>query len=286
MNVGIIGIGLIGGSLALDLRKRGFASRVTAVESNPRHAETALGIGLVDEVCDLGKMVAQSDLIILACPIDNIKSMLPELLDLVGGTSKTVTDMGSTKAGMGKLVEAHPNRMHYVAAHPMAGTEHSGPTAAQENLFDHKCTIICDSEKSSREALSVVLDMFRVLNMTPIFMDVEEHDVSAAYVSHISHISSFALSLCVLQKEKDHGRILSLAGGGFESTVRLAKSAADTWVPVFEQNAAFVLEVLNTYIDTLQTFKTHIENQNSSGIRDLILEANKIKKILHDKTTN
>ncbi len=277
---------MIGGSLALDLRKRGFASQVAAVESNAGHAQTALANGLVDEVCDLEKMVEQSELIILACPIDAIKNMLPELLDQVGGTNKVVTDMGSTKAGMGQLVAAHPNRMHYVAAHPMAGTEYSGPTAAHENLFDNKCTIICDQEKSSPEALSVVLEMFRVLNMKPIFMDAGEHDVSAAYVSHISHISSFALSLCVLQKEKNHKRILSLAGGGFASTVRLAKSSADTWVPVFGQNAEFVLEVLNTYIDTLCTFKSHIENGNSSGIRDLILEANKIKKILNDKTTN
>jgi prephenate dehydrogenase len=283
MNVGIIGVGLIGGSLAMDLRRRGFASWVTGVESDAGHAATALENGIVDEMGTLENMVEKSDLIILACPIDSIKRLLPVLLDMVGGTKKTVTDTGSTKAGMCKLVADHPNRSHYVAAHPMAGTEHSGPLAALQNLFDNKCTIICESEKSGREALSIVLRMFRVLNMKPVYMDAEEHDVSAAYVSHISHISSFALSLCVLNKEKNHKRILSLAGGGFESTVRLAKSEASTWVPVFEQNAAYVLEVLNTYIDTLQTFKEHIENKNNTGIRDMILEANAIKKILKEK---
>mgnify|MGYP002152217535 CR=1 FL=1 len=274
---------MIGGSLALDLRRRGFATRIIGVESNEMHAARALEAGIVDEVDTLGNMVAKAGLIILACPIDSIKRLLPMLLDMVGGSSKTITDMGSTKAGMCRLVSDHPNRMHYVAAHPMAGTEHSGPSAAVLNLFDHKCTIICDAEKSGRNALATVLSMFRALNMKPVYMDAEEHDVSAAYVSHISHISSFALSLCVLNKERNHKRILSLAGGGFASTVRLAKSEASTWVPVFEQNASNVLEVLDTYIETLQTFRKHIEEQNHNGIRGMILEANEIKKILKEK---
>ncbi len=286
MNVCIVGVGLIGGSLAKDLRKSGFAGHITGVESNEHHARLAVENQLVDAMKPLDQAVSQADLIILACPIDAIKQWLPHILDATAGSPKVITDMGSTKAGMGQLVQNHPNRRQYVAAHPMAGTEHSGPGAAIEKLFENKCAIICDPERSSEEALRVIRDMFRALKMRLIYMNAAEHDVSAAYVSHISHISSFALSLCVLEKEKNHKRILSLAGGGFASTVRLAKSEANTWVPVFEQNAGNVLEVLNTYIDTLMLFKTHIENNNGEGIRELILEANKIKKVLNSETPN
>lgn len=271
---------MIGGSLAVDLKQRGFATLVTGVEARPEHAARALERGLADRVAPLREAVAEADLIILSTPIDSIKALLPGLLDQVGGSRKVVTDMGSTKAGMGRLVKDHPHRRHYVAAHPMAGTEHSGPEAAHSGLFDHKCAIICDPEQSGEWALQAVNRMFDVLHMPVITMDADEHDVSAAYVSHISHISSFALSLCVLEKERSQKRLLSLAGGGFSSTVRLAKSSAETWVPVFEQNAGFVLEVLDTYIDKLQQFRSHIMENNREGLYELIVQANRIKKIL------
>jgi len=281
MNICIVGIGLIGGSLAIDLRNRGFAKYILGVDTNPHHATIARHSKLVDDVDTLENAVERTDLIILSTPIDSIKQMLPRLLDMVSGTGKVVTDMGSTKAGMAKLVENHPNRQQYVAAHPMAGTEYSGPLAAIGKLFDYKCAIICDKQRSSPRALKVVKKMFDVLNMKVIYMNAQEHDVSAAYVSHISHISSFALSLCVLEKEKDQKRILSLASGGFASTVRLAKSSAEMWTPVFDQNAAYVLEVLDTYIEKLQLFRMHIEQKNHQGITDLIHEANKIQKVLN-----
>lgn len=280
MIVTIAGIGLIGGSLAIDLRQRGFAGKIIGVDTNVRHAAIAGHGGLVDETDSLESAVDRSDLIILATPVDAIHDMLPGILDRVGGTSKVVTDMGSTKAGMTRLVSQHPNRTHYVAAHPMAGTEYSGPLAAVSKLFDYKCAIICEQERSAPFALETVKRMFGTLNMKLIFMDPAEHDVSAAYVSHISHISSFALSLCVLEKEKDEKRIMNLAGGGFASTVRLAKSSADMWVPVFEQNAPFVIEVLNTYIEKLIQFRHHIEHKNRKGLTDLIETANAIQKIL------
>ncbi len=280
MNVCIVGIGLIGGSLAIDLRNRGFAKSIIGVDSNPHHATIAKHSRLVDDIDTLENAVKRTDLIILSTPIDSIKSLLPQVLDWVGGTKKVITDMGSTKSGMARLIENHPNRKHYVAAHPMAGTEYSGPLAAIGKLFDYKCAIICEKEKSSPAALRVVKKMFETLNMKVIFMNANEHDVSAAYVSHISHISSFALSLCVLEKEKDEKRILSLASGGFASTVRLAKSSAEMWTPVFEQNSVYVLEVLDTYIQKLQLFREHIESNNKKGITDLIHEANKIQKIL------
>lgn len=280
MIVCIVGMGLIGGSLAIDLRKRGFASRIIGVESDPQHAAIAQLGGLADETATLESAVQRSDLIILATPVDAIKSLLPKVLDLVGGTQKAVTDMGSTKAGLAKRVKKHPNRRHYVAAHPMAGTEFSGPLAAISKLFDYKCAIITDKQHSAPFALKLVRKMFKVLNMKLIYMNSEEHDMSAAYVSHISHISSFALSLCVLDKEKDKKRILSLAGGGFASTVRLAKSSAEMWVPVFEQNSPYVIEVLDTYIEKLQLFKEHIAKNRKSEVTELIHEANKIQKIL------
>ena len=279
MIVTIAGIGLIGGSLAIDLRQRGFASRIIGVDTNTRHSAIAGLGGLVDETDSLESAVDRSDLIILATPVDAIHDMLPGILDRLGG-HKVVTDMGSTKAGMTRLVSKHPNRAHYVAAHPMAGTEYSGPLAAVSKLFDYKCAIICEQERSAPFALDTVKRMFDALNMKLTYMNPEEHDISAAYVSHISHISSFALSLCVLEKEEDEKRIMNLAGGGFASTVRLAKSSAEMWVPVFEQNATFVIEVLNTYIEKLGQFKHHIEQKNRKGITDLIETANSIQKIL------
>lgn len=280
MIVCIIGMGLIGGSLAIDLRKRGFATRIIGVESDPQHAAIAKLGGLADQTDTLENAVNGSDLIILATPVDAIQSLLPKVLNLVGGTQKAVTDMGSTKANLAKRVKNHPNRRHYVAAHPMAGTEFSGPLAAVSKLFDYKCAIITDKQQSAPFALKIVRKMFKALNMKLIYMNSEEHDMSAAYVSHISHISSFALSLCVLDKEKDKKRILSLAGGGFASTVRLAKSSAEMWVPVFEQNSAYVIEVLETYIEKLKLFKEHIEKKRNSEVSDLIHEANKIQKVL------
>lgn len=273
-------MGLIGGSMAIDLRKRGFASRIIGVESDRQHAAIATLGGLADEIDTLENAVERADLIVLATPVDAIETLLPSVLDLVGGTQKTVTDMGSTKAGLSRLVKHHPNRSHYVAAHPMAGTEFSGPLAAVSKLFDYKCAIVCDKEQSASFALRTVRKLFKALNMRVIHMNSEEHDMSAAYVSHISHISSFALSLCVLEKEKDKKRILSLAGGGFASTVRLAKSSAEMWVPVFQQNNTYVLEVLNTYIEKLELFREYIAKNQKEPVKELIREANKIQKIL------
>jgi prephenate dehydrogenase len=280
MNISIIGLGLIGGSLAMALKNRGFASHIMGVDNNPQHTALAELSGMVDETDALESAVDRSDLIILATPVNVIKEQLPAILDRIGGTKKVVTDMGSTKGSIGRLIDKHPNRHHYVASHPMAGTEHSGPLAATEKLFDHKCAIICDSEKSATFALEIVENMYAVLNMDLIRMDSREHDISAAYVSHISHISSFALSLCVLEKEKNEKRLLSLAGGGFTSTVRLAKSSAEMWSPVFEQNESNVLEVIDTYIEKLQQFKTCIANKDTNGVSKLIMKANEIGKII------
>jgi len=281
MKVCIIGIGLIGGSLAIDLKRRGFASIVIGVDSNKHHQNIALHSGLVDKIDTLENAVKKSDLIILSTPVNVNKQLLPEILDLIEGTNKVVTDMGSTKAGMAEAALDHPSRGRYVASHPMAGTEFSGPMAAIGKLFDYKHVIICDKELSDVDALRTIVEMYNILNMRISYMGAADHDVHVAYVSHISHITSFSLALCVLDKEKDEENILKLAAGGFESTVRLAKSNAETWAPIFLQNSEYIIEVLDNYVEKMNLFKKYILEKNTEGLTELMNEANKIRKILN-----
>jgi len=281
MKVCIIGIGLIGGSLAIDLKRRGFASVIIGVDSNKHHQNIALHSGLVDKIDTLENAVKKSDLIILSTPVSANKEMLPEILSLMEGTSKVVTDMGSTKSGIAEAVINHPNRGRYVASHPMAGTEFSGPMAAIGKLFDYKHVIICDKELSDEDALRTVVGMYNTLNMRISYMKSVDHDIHVAYVSHISHITSFSLALSVLDKEKDEENILKLAGGGFESTVRLAKSNAETWAPIFVQNSEYIIEVLDNYLEKMNLFRKYILDKNPEGLTELMNEANKIRKILN-----
>lgn len=281
MTVAVIGIGLIGGSLMIDLKKRGFADRVIGVDNNIQHCNIAKLCGLVDEIDTLENAVDQSELIILCSPVDANCKMLPVILDSIGGTTKTVTDMGSTKSLMAEAADKNPNRGRYVAAHPMAGTEYSGPMAAHGRLFDYKPAIICNPEKSDPDSLETVERMFRVLNMKIVNMDSHEHDIHVAYVSHISHITSFSLALCVLDKEHERENILTLAAGGFESTVRLAKSNGETWAPIFTENSSYILEVMDTYIEKMQVFRKLIAEKDTNGLKKIMEEANKIRKILN-----
>ena len=281
MNVAVVGMGLIGGSMMIDLKKRGFADRITGVDNNVQHQNIALLCGLTDETDTLDNAIDKSDLIILCTPVDSNSAMLPYILDRIGGTSKIVTDMGSTKAGIAAVSKDHPQRGRYVAAHPMAGTEYSGPMAAHSRLFDYKTAIICDPELSNSDALAVVEKMLDVLNMKKVYMNSSEHDIHVAYVSHISHITSFSLALCVLDKEQEAENILTLAGGGFESTVRLAKSNGETWAPIFSENAGYILEVMDTYIEKMKIFRKLISEKNVNGLKLLMEEANKIQKILN-----
>lgn len=283
MIVGIIGLGLIGGSMAIDLKRRGFAQTVLGVESEPVNAAAAEKIGLVDEVVTIEDCVRRSDIIVIAIPVGAAVGMLQSVLDMFrdnGWTDKTVIDTCSTKASIVRSVRYHPMRKRYVATHPMAGTEYSGPWAAVPNLFDGRACIFADSEESDRAALAGIEKLYDALNMRPTYMNAESHDVHTAYVSHISHITSFALALTVLDKEKDEKHIFDLASGGFSSTVRLAKSNADMWVPIFSQNRENVLKVLDTYIEKIGEFRQAIEDYDSDRTRELIEQANKIKKII------
>jgi prephenate dehydrogenase len=281
MTITVVGVGLIGGSLMVDLRKRGFADKIIGVDTNLHHQNIALLCGLVDENETLETAIDKSDLIILATPVNSNCSMLPGILDRISGTSKVVTDMGSTKASIAKISKNHPARGRYVAVHPMAGTEYSGPLAAIGKLFDYKTAIICDRELSDPDALTTIEKMLDLLNMHKVYMNSSDHDVHVAYISHISHITSFSLALSVLEKEHEEQNILTLAGGGFESTVRLAKSNGETWAPIFLENAQFILEVMDTYIDKMNSFRKMISDKDINGLKALMEEANKIRKILN-----
>jgi prephenate dehydrogenase len=281
MTVAVIGIGLIGGSLMVDLRKRGFADKIIGVDNNMHHQNIALLCGLVDEIDTLENSVERSDLIILSAPVNTNSILLPGILNLLSGTSKVVTDMGSTKGSIAKASKDHPERGRYVAVHPMAGTEYSGPLAAIGKLFDYKTAIICDKELSDPDALDLVEKMLDLLNMRKVYMNSSDHDVHVAYVSHISHITSFSLALSVLEKEQEEKNILTLAGGGFESTVRLAKSNGETWAPIFLENSQYILQVMDTYIEKMNLFRKLISDNDMDGLKVLMEEANKIRKILN-----
>jgi prephenate dehydrogenase len=284
MNVAIIGLGLIGGSIAIDLHKRKFASHIIGVDNNKDHAALALQHKLVNEINSLEYAIEHSELILIATPVNTIVNMLPQILDIV--TTQVVTDVGSTKEKIIDSIKHHPKRKNFVASHPIAGTEYSGPPAAIPNLFDKRCVILCDVQDSDPKAIEIVKKMFGVLNMEIIEMKSSDHDMHVAYVSQISHISSFALALTVMDIEEDEKNIFNLASGGFESTVRLAKSSPDTWVPIFMQNKKNVLTALNNYIDKLQELKICIKEKKSKEMYEMIKKSNDIKKILETKSLN
>jgi prephenate dehydrogenase len=277
--VAIVGIGLIGGSLALALKDRGLASAIIGVDQNPAHQQKALELNLVDEISELCDAVQKSELIVLATPVNAVKELLPTVLDLVD--QQIVIDVGSTKEGILEVVKDHPKRGRFVATHPMWGTEYSGPEAAIKNAFVQKATVICNREESDADALELVESIYKELGMHLVFMNGQDHDVHVAYVSHISHITSFALANTVLEKEKEEDAIFELASGGFESTVRLAKSNPETWASIFMQNRENVLDVLNEHISQLRKFKACLEKENYAYLEELMVNANKIKKVLN-----
>lgn len=283
MKVGIIGLGLIGGSMAIDIKRKGFADQILGVEAEPVNASAAEKIGLVDRIVSLDECVRQSDLVVLAVPVGAAVKMLPQVLDKIGESGdadKVVMDVCSTKEHLARNVKYHPCRRQYVASHPMAGTEYSGPWAAMPGLFDGHACIVCDSEESSQKAVRLVESLYNVLNMRMIYMNSSNHDMHAAYVSHISHVTSFALALTVLDKEKDEKHIFDLASGGFSSTVRLAKSSPEMWTPILSQNRENVLHVIDTYVEKMLAFRKAIDEGDDEAVRELIEEANRIRRII------
>lgn len=286
MKIGIIGLGLIGGSMAVDLKRKGFAEEVIGVEADPVNAAAAEKIGLVDRVVCYDECISACDVIVLAVPVGAAVKILPDVLDRFheeekrGGCSRMVMDVCSSKEHLSRSVKYHPMRRSWVSSHPMAGTEYSGPWAAMPGLFDGHACIICDPEESAPKAARTAEAIYETLNMRMIYMNSSSHDVHTAYVSHISHVTSFALALTVLEKEKDEKHIFDLASGGFSSTVRLAKSSPDMWTPILTQNRDNILHVMDTYIDKMNAFRNAIAEGDEDEIRRLIEESNKIRRII------
>lgn len=278
MRLGVIGLGLLGGSLALDLRERAIVTSIVGFDSSEANASRAIELGLVDEILPIEELIANSELIALAVPVDAMVELLPFVLDRID--EQIVFDVASTKGALVSSVASHPKRGQYVATHPMAGTEFSGPEAAIKGMFDFKSVIICDWEDSNEPNLVMIEKLYKSLNMEIIYMDSYVHDNQVAYVSHLSHISSFALALTVLNKEKRDKHVFELASGGFDSTVRLAKSSPDTWTPIFIQNKKNILSVMNRYIDTLEHFRNCLIEENSTEVYRFLEEANNIKSVL------
>ena len=278
MNITIVGVGLIGGSIGLRLKETQFCDKIIGVEKNEANAKKALQRGLVDEILPLEEAILSSRVVILTVPVDAIMNLLPTVLDKV--TDQVFIDMGSTKTNILRKIEQHPNRGRYIAAHPMAGTEYSGPEAAIPNLYKDKVMVYVEAFRTDEDAFEIADALTEQLEMKTTFMNAAEHDMHTAYVSHISHLTSFALALTVLEKEKSQGRIFELAGSGFESTVRLAKSSPDMWTPIFKQNRDNVLEVLEEHIKQLQNLYTKLEKEDYEGLHKLIKKSNKIKRII------
>jgi prephenate dehydrogenase len=281
MTITIVGLGLIGGSMALSLKDNHFADTLIGVDNNPLHTAKALELGLVDSVASLADAVVQSNIIIVATPVNTLTSILPQILDLITD-NQAVIEVGSTKKPVMDAVRNHPNRPNFVATHPMAGTEFSGPEAAIHRLFDGKNCVLCDVQDSKPELAALIKKMYEDgLKMKVQFMESNAHDVHTAYISHISHICSFALASTVLAKEKDEESIFNLASTGFESTVRLAKSNPETWIPIFRQNQDNIIEVLDEYITTLLKFKGLMISDSYAKLQECLVQANDIKRILN-----
>lgn len=279
MKISIIGVGLLGGSFALGLKSISDEHEFIGVDSSEENAFIALKLGIVSQIMSFEDAVQASDLVVLSTPVDVIQELLPKALDLLPEGSMLI-DFGSAKGNFKKIVKNHSKRGQYISCHPMAGTENSGPESAFSGLLKHKQMIICEKEASRKEMLRIIISLFKKLDMHITYMDSTEHDRHIAYVSHLSHISSFALGLTVLDKEKDEKSIFAMAGSGFSSTVRLAKSSPDMWAPIFSQNSSNVSVALEAYINQLKQFKKIIDNGEEDESYKLMEKANEIRRVL------
>ncbi|OQD43858.1 prephenate dehydrogenase [Croceivirga radicis] len=279
MKVVVVGIGLIGGSFAKDIRETHPKVCIEGIDANTSHIEEAIDLGLIDAATTY-KGLADADVVIVAIPVTVLAKELPIILDYVGEET-VVIDAGSTKAQICKVVAEHPKRRNYLACHPIAGTEYSGPSAAISGLYNGKTNIICEVEQTAFKLQEKALALFEKLGMRIRYMNPDNHDKHIAYVSHLSHISSFMLGKTVIEKEKNERDIFDMAGSGFESTVRLAKSSPAMWAPIFEQNKANVLETLTEYINNLESFKKMMEDDDFDGLYEEMNNTNRIKQILN-----
>jgi prephenate dehydrogenase len=279
MKVYIIGIGLIGGSMGLDIKMLYPEATVYGVDSNENHLQEALALGVIDETAVLDS-VSDADFVIVSVPVDVALTVLPEVLDLIGENT-IVFEVGSTKTLICEVVANHPKRRNFIATHPIAGTEFSGPSAAILGLFQGKTNIICEVERTAFKLQEKALGLFKAIGMRIRYMEPKSHDKHIAYMSHLSHISAFMLGKTVINKEKHEQDIFDMAGSGFESTVRLAKSSPAMWTPIFKQNKDEVIETLEEYISNLTQFKDLLINEDYDAIYEEMKSVNKIKEILN-----
>lgn len=279
MRLVVIGVGLIGGSWAKALREQSQVSEVLGIDRSEEHLDQALALGIIDRVIDYSQL-AEADLVFVSIPVDQLVLELPKILNHVG-PSTLVIDAGSTKRAICDSVAQHPKRAHFLAAHPIAGTEFSGPKAALADLYLGKLAIVCEIEKTAIDLQERAMKAFSALGMRVRYMGAKEHDVHVAYVSHLSHISAFMLGKTVMEKEKDDRTIFDLAGSGFASTVRLAKSSPEMWAPIFVQNKEPLLETLEAFIEHLTAFKRLIEEGAVEALTEEMKHINSIEKILN-----
>lgn len=278
MKIYIVGLGLIGGSMALDIQRLYENAVIVGIDSNENHLNEALSLGLIHQKGEFDDCF-DGDFVILAVPVDVALVLLPKILDIISDNT-IVIDVGSTKKPICDAVGNHPKRGSFLATHPIAGTEFSGPKAAIENLFEDRVNIICEIEKTSHKKQEKALELFRNLKMRIRYMEPKSHDKHIAYVSHLSHISSFMLGKTVIEKEKDEKDIFDMAGSGFESTVRLAKSSPSMWTPIFKQNKKQIIKSLEEYIANLSSFKSFLESDDYEAIFNEMKNTNRIKEIL------
>ncbi len=278
-NVTIVGVGLISGSFAYALKEKKLAENIIGVSRTKASIDKAKELGIIDEALPLQEAVKKSDLIYVAIPVDVTIPVLKQAMDIMTN-QQIIADAGSTKFEMCNALSNHPMRKRFVSTHPMWGTEYSGPESAVHGAFVGRTCVVCEKEKSDEDAVNTIENVYKELGMNIIYMDAQSHDTHAAYVSHISHITSFALANTVLEKEREEDAIFALAGGGFESTVRLAKSNPSMWAPIFMQNRENVLDVLNEHISQLRKFKSSLEKENYEYLTELMENANKISRII------
>ena len=284
MNIVIIGLGLMGGSFALDVKSVISNSIIYGIDSSDLNLSNALELGLIDQAISYGDLF-KMDLVLIAIPVSHSLTVTPMVLDKINDDA-LVFDVGSTKETICEVIKNHPKRSNFLAAHPMAGTEFSGPKAAHKGLYLGKTNILCEFKKTDLKLRELALYIFDKLNMEIIYMDPKSHDVHIAYVSHLSHISSFMLGKTVIEKEKNEKNIFDLAGSGFESTVRLAKSLPETWTPIFLQNKNNLIIAIEEYVSNLNDLKKIIQNNDEQKLSSILNDTNRIKEILSNKLEN
>ena len=284
MNIAVIGLGLMGGSFALDIKSVYSNSKIFGIDNSESNLKEALALDLIDQIITYDDLI-KMDIVLVSIPVNYSLIVIPKVLEKINENT-LVFDVGSTKEAICQILENHPKRANFLAAHPMAGTEFSGPKAAHKGLYISKTNILCEFEKTDHKLREFALEIFDNLNMKIIYMDPKPHDVHVAYVSHLSHISSFMLGKTVIEKEKNEKNIFDLAGSGFESTVRLAKSLPETWTPIFLQNKNNLVLAIDEYISNLNELKKIIENNDSNKLSSILNNTNRIKEILSNKLEN